>query len=93
LSDFVNIGSGNLLNRSRILALVEPDSAPVKRLIADAKQAGNLIDATQGHKTRSVLVLDSGHAVLAFLTPAVLEKRLSGRRAGLSPQEDAANRQ
>jgi len=77
LSNFINIGSGNLLNQSRILALVQPESAPVKRLITDAKKAGTLIDASQGHKTRSVFSLDSGHVVLSFLAPAVLEKRLN----------------
>jgi len=77
LNSFINIGSGNLLNLSRVLTLVQPESAPVRRLIADAKKAGTLIDASQGHKTRSVLTLDSGHVVLSFLTPAVLEKRLN----------------
>ncbi|MDR1409732.1 MAG: DUF370 domain-containing protein [Oscillospiraceae bacterium] len=82
MSSFVNIGSGSLVNASRVLSLVEPESAPVKRLIADAKQSGTLIDASQGHKTRSVLLLDSGHAVLSFLAPTVLEKRLNAEREG-----------
>jgi regulator of extracellular matrix RemA (YlzA/DUF370 family) len=79
LSNFINIGSGNLINEARVLALVVPESAPVKRLISDAKSAGMLIDASQGHKTRSVLPLDSGHVVLSFLTPVALEKRLNAR--------------
>ena len=77
MSNFINIGSGNLVNINRVLSLVEPESAPVKRLIGDAKKNGKLINASQGHKTRSVLSLDSGHIVLSFLTPAVLEKRLN----------------
>jgi regulator of extracellular matrix RemA (YlzA/DUF370 family) len=79
LNEFINIGSGNLLNSGRVLVLVQPESLPVKRMISDAKQSGKLIDASQGHKTRSVLVLDSGHAVLSFLTPNVLEKRLNSK--------------
>lgn len=77
----MNIGSGNLLSLHRLVALVEPDSAPVKRLIADAKDAGKLIDASQGHKTRSVLLTDSDHVVLSFLAPGVLEKRLNAQEA------------
>ena len=62
---FIRIGYGNLVSTSRIIAVVSPDSAPVKRLIQDARDRGSLIDATTGKKTRSVLVMDSDHLVLS----------------------------
>jgi regulator of extracellular matrix RemA (YlzA/DUF370 family) len=68
----VNIGFNNFLNLDRILTVLQPDSQPVKRLMADAKNGGNLIDATQGRKTTAVILLDSGHAVLSYLQPETL---------------------
>jgi extracellular matrix regulatory protein A len=62
---FIRIGYGNLVSTSRIIAVVSPDSAPVKRLIQDSRDRGSLIDATTGKKTRSVLVMDSDHLVLS----------------------------
>jgi extracellular matrix regulatory protein A len=62
---FIRIGYGNLVSASRIIAVVSPDSAPVKRLIQDSRDRGSLIDATTGKKTRSVLVMDSDHLVLS----------------------------
>ena len=61
---FVNIGFGNLVNSGRIITIVSPDSAPIKRIIQDAKERGFLIDATQGRKTRAVIVTDSDHVIL-----------------------------
>ena len=61
----VNIGFGNLVNAQRVLAVIAPDSAPVKRMIQDARDKGVLIDATFGRKTKTVLVMDSGHIVLS----------------------------
>ena len=61
---FVNIGFGNLVSADRLIALVSPDSAPVKRLVQEARDRGMLIDATFGRKTASVLVMDSDHVVL-----------------------------
>ncbi|MBR3844112.1 MAG: DUF370 domain-containing protein [Clostridia bacterium] len=66
---FVDIGFGNRLAVNRILAVVHPDSMPVKRLIAEAREKGMLIDATQGRKTEGVAVTDSGHVVLSYFTP------------------------
>ena len=76
-SRFINIGFGSLVNSSRVVALVSPESAPIKRLIQDAREKGNIIDATYGRKTRSVLVMDSGHVVLSLITPETIGIRLS----------------
>lgn len=65
--DFVNIGFGNLVNASRIISIVSPESAPVKRMIQEAKTNGSLIDATHGRKTASVIITDSDNVVLSYL--------------------------
>jgi len=73
---FLRIGYGNLVAASRVIAVVSPESAPVRRLIADARDRATLIDATSGKKTRAVLVMDSDHLVLSALTVEELEKSL-----------------
>ncbi|MCH5195570.1 MAG: DUF370 domain-containing protein [Oscillospiraceae bacterium] len=65
----VNIGFGNIVNEDRIVAVVSPDAAPVKRIVQLAKDNGSAIDATCGRKTRSVIICDSGHVVLSALLP------------------------
>jgi len=64
---FIKIGFGNLVSSGRIIAVVSPDSSPVKRLIQESRDRGSLIDATSGRKTRAVLVMDSDHLVLSAL--------------------------
>ncbi|MBQ8569218.1 MAG: DUF370 domain-containing protein [Oscillospiraceae bacterium] len=71
----INIGFGNTVNAERIVAIVSPESAPIKRIIQEARDRGMLIDASYGRKTRSVIVTDSGHAVLSAASP----QSLSGR--------------
>ncbi|MCQ4726410.1 DUF370 domain-containing protein [Anaerotignum faecicola] len=73
---FINIGFGSVVNASRVVALVSPESAPIKRLIQDAREKGDLVDATYGRKTRSVLIMDSGHVVLSLITPETVNNRL-----------------
>lgn len=73
---FINIGFGSVVNASRVVALVSPESAPIKRLIQDSREKGNLVDATYGRKTRSVLIMDSGHVVLSLITPETVTNRL-----------------
>ncbi|HZK21835.1 MAG TPA: DUF370 domain-containing protein [Oscillospiraceae bacterium] len=75
---FVNIGFGNLVNSRRIITIVSPDSAPIKRIIQDAKERSFLIDATQGRKTRAVIVTDSDHVILTFLQPETIAGRFAG---------------
>jgi len=63
----INIGFGNMVNADRLIAVVSPDSAPVKRIVQDAKEKGNLIDATHGRRTRAVIITDSDHVILSYL--------------------------
>lgn len=65
--EFVNIGFGNLVNAGRMISVVSPESAPVKRMIQEAKSSGSLIDATHGRKTLSVIITDSDHIILSYL--------------------------
>lgn len=72
----INIGFGNLVSDIRIVSVVTPDSAPVKRLVQDAREGGMLIDATYGRKTKSVIVTDSGHVVLSAIgTEAIAQRK------------------
>ena len=73
-----NIGFGNFVSSSRVVAVVSPDSAPIKRLIQDAKDGGIAVDVTCGRKTLSVIVTDSGHVILSSIKPGSIKKRLSG---------------
>ena len=65
----INIGYGNYVSSERLLAVVSPDSAPIKRIIQDAKERGTLIDATYGRRTRAVIITDSDHVVLSAFEP------------------------
>ncbi len=83
----VNIGYGNMINASRIIAAVSPDAAPIKRLVQDTRAAGKLIDASSGKKTRSVLVSDSGHLILSALTTETVLGRINGSAEQETEQE------
>ncbi len=72
----VNIGFGNMVSFDRIVSVVSPESAPIKRLVQEAKESGNLIDATQGRKTKSVIVTDSDLIVLSYLTCELIAQRI-----------------
>lgn len=74
----VNIGFGNAVNAARILAVVSPDSAPIKRMIQEAKEQKLLIDATQGRRTRAVLIMDSDHVILTYLQAETILNRFNG---------------
>ena len=74
----VNIGFGNMVSSDRIIAIVSPESAPIKRIIQDAKERGALIDATHGRRTRAVLVTDSDHIILTYLQCETVSNRLDG---------------
>ncbi len=84
----VNIGYGNLVSANRVIAVVSPDSSPVKRMVQDARKSGILIDATLGRKTRGVLVMDSGHIILSALQPSALQGRLTGKETGETEEEE-----
>ena len=74
----INIGFGNLASAQRLLTVVSPDSAPVKRLVQEARERAMLIDASFGRKTRAVLVMDTDHVILSALPPETIAKRLNG---------------
>ncbi len=74
----LNIGFGNMVAADRLLAIVSPDSAPIKRIIQDAKDSGRLIDATYGRRTRAVLMMDSDHVILSAIQPETVAGRLTG---------------
>ncbi len=76
----VGIGFGNMVNAERIIAVVSPESNPVKRLIATGKENGMLIDATQGRKTKSVILMDSDHIVLSYLNVESIDAKLEGEQ-------------
>lgn len=71
----VNIGFSNLINADRVIAIVSPESAPVKRIVQTGKEKGTLIDASHGRKTKSVIITDSDNVVLSYLEPDVMLKR------------------
>ena len=75
----INIGFGNMVSANRLIAIVSPESAPIKRIVQDAKDRGSLIDATYGRWTRAVLIMDNDHVVLSAVQPETVAGRLSGR--------------
>ena len=75
----INIGFGNIVSASRLIAIVSPESAPIKRIIQDARTNGTLIDATYGRRTRAVLVMDSDHVILSAVQPETVAHRLVGK--------------
>ena len=76
----VNIGYGNMIATERLVAVVSPDAAPIRRMIQDARDSGRVIDATCGHKTRAVIVTDSEHVILSPLLPETVAARTDERR-------------
>ena len=75
----INIGFGNMVSANRVVAVVSPESAPIKRVIQDAKERGTLIDATYGRRTRAVIVTDSDHVVLSAIQPETVANRLNDK--------------
>lgn len=73
----VNIGFGNMVSANRMIAIISPESAPIKRIIQDAKERGTLIDATHGRRTRAVIITDSDHIILTYLQSETLANRLA----------------
>lgn len=76
MNKLIHIGFGNIVNTGKIIAIVSPDSAPVKRMVQNAKEAGQAIDATQGRKTKAVLVMENGQLVLSALLPETIANRV-----------------
>ena len=76
----LNVGFGNMVAAARVIAVVGPDSMPVKRIVGEARESGKLVDATAGRKTRAVLMMDSGPVVLSAIQPETIAGRMQGDR-------------
>lgn len=85
---FISIGFGNMVSSGRVVTLVSPDSAPMKRLIQDAREAGRVIDVTCGRRTRSVIITDSDHVILSAIQTETISNRLNGEGADASDEND-----
>ena len=83
----INIGFGNMVSANRLVAIVSPESAPIKQIIQDAKERGTLIDATYGRRTRAVIVTDSDHVILSAVQPETVANRLNDRDDDLTEEE------
>lgn len=75
----INIGFGNMVSAERIITVVSPDSAPIKRMVQEAKERGMLIDASYGRKTRAVIIMDSDHIILSAILPVSISSRINGK--------------
>ena len=83
----INMGFGNMVSASRLVAIVSPESAPIKRIMQDAKEQGTLIDATYGRRTRAVILTDSDHVILSALQPETVANRFNDREDEESTEE------
>ena len=83
----INIGFSNMINAQRLVATVSPDSAPIKRIIQECKERGTLIDATQGRRTRAVIIMDSDHVILTYLQCETVANRLNSDQDEICEEE------
>lgn len=84
----INIGFGNLVSAQRLVAVVSPESAPIKRMVQEGRERGVLIDATYGRRTKAVLIMDNDHLVLSALAPETVAGRLNAEDADSAEGED-----
>ncbi len=87
----INIGFGNIISANRLVAIVSPESAPIKRIIQDARDRGMLIDATYGRRTRAVIIMDSDHIILSAVQPVTVAHRLDDSDMLEDDEEDEEN--
>lgn len=89
----INIGYGNIVSAGRVIAIVSPESAPIKRIVQDARDSGRLVDATYGRRTRAVIIMDSDHVVLSAIQPETVAHRFVNTRGddGRSGAEDRSD--
>ena len=85
----INIGFGSMIAARRVLAIVAPDSAPIKRVVQEAKERGMLIDASYGRKTRSVLLMDTDHVILSAITPEAVSERSMDKQGTVYEEEES----
>lgn len=83
----INIGFGNIVSANRIIAIVSPESAPIKRIIQESKDNGTAVDATYGRRTRAVIIMDSGHVILSAVQPETVAGRLDKKEEELEEEE------
>ena len=76
----INIGFGSMIAAGRVLAVVDPDSAPIKRVVQEARDRAMLIDASYGHKTKAVILMDTDHVILSALTPEMIQSRWQAKK-------------
>ena len=88
MGKLINIGFGNVVNAGKIIAIINPDSAPIKRMIQNAKDAGTAIDATQGRRTKSVIVMENSELVLSALQPEPLTSRFHNTVIGKDGEDE-----
>lgn len=84
----INIGFGNIVSASRLVAIVSPESAPIRRIIQEARDKGMLIDATYGRRTRAVLITDSDHIILSAVQPETVANRLNSKEVEIIPGDE-----
>lgn len=84
----INIGFGNIVSANRIIAIVSPESAPIKRIVQDARDRGMLIDATYGRRTRAVIIVDSDHVILSAVQPETVAHRMGNKNSGKDTFDD-----
>lgn len=84
----INIGFGNIVSANRLIAIVSPDSAPIKRIIQDARDRGMLIDASYGRRTRAVIITDSDHIILSAVQPSTVAHRLDSTVGEILDREE-----
>lgn len=83
----INIGFGNMVSSGRILTIVSPESAPIKRIVQEAKDRSMLVDATYGRKTKSVILMDTDHVILSAIHPESIAARVSGKNETAEEEE------
>lgn len=86
--NLINIGFGNIVSANRVIAIVSPESAPIKRIVQDARDKGLLVDATYGRRTRAVIITDSGHVVLSAVQPETVAHRFIHFKEDMNVMED-----
>ena len=87
----INIGFGNMVSANRLIAIVSPESAPIKRIIQDSRDRGTLIDATYGRRTRAVLITDSDHVILSAVQPETVANRAAGQESRVTVEEEPSH--
>ena len=89
MGDFTHIGFGNIVNSSKMIAIVSPESAPMKRMVQNAKETGMIVDATQGRKTKSVIVMENGQYLLSALQPETIAGRIKAEIKEENKEEES----